>query len=336
MKTTGGLFARLVEPAHLHQSLQDAARGKRRRAEVAWALFNADAILLDLGRALERDSWAPAGFSLLRIQEPKRRVIARAPFVDRIVHTAVTALLEPVFLPSTLPEDIACRVGGGVHRAHLRLQAGLRAHRFAVHLDIRSFFASVDLDLLRGLVARRIRDARFLGVLDQILRSGAGVLDEPGTREWLGLGPDWPPPGRGLPVGAHTSQFLATHVYLAGLDHFVKRSSKVPGYLRYGDDLFLFGDRRADLRRWRGELGRWLAEERHLRLKHPGARVLACAGHLDGLGARISREEIRVNQRAMRRFGRRIRDALREPNGRGRRVRLVRSVAAAVGLLRGG
>ena len=134
-------------------------------------------------------------------------------------------------------------------------------------------------------------------------------------------------------MGAHTSQFLATHVYLCGVDHFIKRELKAPGYLRCCDDLFVFGDRRADLRRWRAEIGAWLLEQRHLRLKYPQARVLSCAGRLDALGHRLTRQDIEASGRAWRCFARRIRVELRAPRHRDRRRHLERSVAASVGLL---
>jgi hypothetical protein len=252
-----------------------------------------------------------------------------------VVHTAVAKLLAEVFMPTTMPESIACRPGGGAHRGLLAIQRSLRQHRFALHLDVRAYFASVDLGILRGLVAQRIRDEAFLEVLDRIFASGAGLLDSTQTREWLGLGPDWPPPRQGLPVGATTSQLLATHVYLCGLDHFVKRELKVPAYVRYVDDLLLFGDRREDMRRWREEIGRWLWRERRLRLKYPQARVLSCAGHFDALGARVTRAEIRPLGRAMRRFEARVRGELRRGSGPGQHQHLERSMAASVGLLVG-
>ena len=156
MRTTKGLFPRLVSLAHLHGALRRTARSKRLRADVAWALFNADALVQRLRADLLAGCWAPLGFDLLTIRDPKPRVVARAPVEDRVVHMAMTSLLEEVFLPSVLPEDMACRSGAGVHRARLSLQRSLRHHRFAVHLDVRAYFASVDLDILRALVARRV------------------------------------------------------------------------------------------------------------------------------------------------------------------------------------
>lgn len=121
---------------------------------------------------------------------------------------------------------------------------------------------------------------------------------------------------------------LATHVVLCDFDHFVKRTLKVPTYVRYVDDVFAFGDRRADLRRWRSAMGHWLRDERDLRLKHPDARVLSAAGSLYGLGARITREQIAPGPRALARLRARTRAHLHRT---GDEVRFQRSVASSVG-----
>jgi RNA-directed DNA polymerase len=332
MRWRGVFFERLVDPVHLERAARLTTRGKRRRADVAWFLFRQIEALDHLHRALLAGTWQPGGFELLYLRDPKPRVIARSSVEDRVVHTALVSLLEPVFMPSAMPEDYACRPGFGTERAVLRVRELMRRHRFAVHLDVRAFFPSIEVDLLVGLVRRRVRDARFLAVLKAVLDAGRGLYDTPRARAWARLPPAWPPPGRGLPMGALTSQFLATHVYLGGLDHFVKRDLKVPGMVRYVDDVLLFGDARADMRCWRREVGRWLREERDLRLKHPDARILSCAGHIDALGRRITRSEHRPLPRTWRRLRARGFDALHRRPGRAIRD----SLAAGAGLMMAG
>ncbi|MCA9542457.1 MAG: RNA-directed DNA polymerase, partial [Myxococcales bacterium] len=229
-------------------------------------------------------------------------------------------------------EDFACRKGYGTHRAVLWLQHLLRRHRFVVHLDIRACFPSVDLSILGRLVRRRIDDGRFLAVLDRVLADGPPLYARPEVRRHARLNDDWPPPGRGLPIGASTSQYLVTHVYLSGLDHFVKRALKVPGWARYVDDQFAFGDRRADLRAWRAAIGEWLWTERGMRLKHPEARVLNCRGHLDALGYRVTRESLEARPRATRRYAARLRQALADPDATPR-PDPVRSIASTAGVV---
>ncbi|MEZ4437139.1 MAG: RNA-directed DNA polymerase [bacterium] len=221
------------------------------------------------------------------------------------------------------------RPGFGQHRAVLRAQALMRRYGWVCHLDVRAFFPSVDLDVMRALIADRIADERVLGVIDLILADGARIYREPEVRAYAGLGDDWPPPGRGLPIGAATSQYLAVHVYLNGLDHHVKRALKVPGYLRYGDDLAIFGRGRAEVKAWRAAIGEWLWQARGLRLKHPEAPVLRTAGHLDWLGYRITRDGRAPHGRAQRRLLRRLRAELRGAGA----VQIERSVASSAGVM---
>ncbi len=333
MRTTRNLFPRLCDPDHLDRAAALTVRGKRRRRDVAWFLFRREAELERLRSELESGAYRPEGFELVRIRDPKPRLIARVPIAERVVHTALVTLMEPVFLRSLPGDAYACRPGKGAHRAVLRLLELTRRHRYALHLDVRSYFPSIDLEILRHLVARRIRDRCFLAIVDRVLDAGRGLYDEPECRRLASLPADWPPPGRGLPIGSYTSQLFAAHVYLAGLDHFAKRTLKVPGYLRYVDDLFCFGDRRADLRAWRAAIASWLLEERGLRLKHPRAPVLSCQSHLDALGHRITRDGLTARPRALHKLRRRVDLALPGPGGGKGSVDLRRSVASSAGVV---
>ena len=42
--------------------------------------------------------------------------------------------------------------------------------------DIEQFFPSVDLAILRDILARKLADAQVMGLVDRILEGGAGVL----------------------------------------------------------------------------------------------------------------------------------------------------------------
>ncbi len=339
MRAARHLFPELCRPDHLATAAVATTRGKRRRPDVAWFLFRLEDELDRLRTELVTGTYQPEPFELVRIRDPKPRVITRIPIADRVVQGALVMLMEPVFLPSLTDDAFACRPGFGTHRAVLRLLALIRRHAYVLHLDVRSYFPSIDRTILRSLLDRRIRDERFLAIVDRVLESGAGLYDLEGVREAAGIAPDWPPPGcgllrRGLPIGSATSQLFAAHVYLAGLDHHVKRVLKVPGYVRYVDDLFLFGRRRSELRPWRSEVASWLEEERHLRLKHPRARILSCLGHLDALGYRIRRQGVTALPRAIRRLQRRVHHELVGGYRKGRgRPDIERSLASSAGIV---
>ncbi|QDU67646.1 reverse transcriptase domain-containing protein [Engelhardtia mirabilis] len=302
-RTTGGLFEQLVDEDRLDEAARVTVRGKRRRADVATFLFRRESELRELRAALVDARWRHGAFDLLFLHDPKPRVIARASVLDRVVHTAVARLVEAVLERSLSDADYACRTGRGTHRALLRILELVRRHAWFVHLDVRSYFPSIRIELVRSLLRRRIRDERFLQVVDRILESGRGLYDDRHVRAFARLDPDWPPPGEGLPIGAYTSQVLAAHVVPLGLDSHVARELRVPGYVRYVDDLFLFGDSRSALRAARDDVGRYLDERLGLRLKRPGARPRSCSGRLDALGHLVTRSGIEPLPRHARRMG---------------------------------
>lgn len=329
MRRARGLFERLVDADHLVEAARLTTRSKRSRRSVAGFIARRHATLARLRAELTSGVWRPAPFEVLRIRDPKPRIIGVAPVADRVVYTALVEAMAPVILPGTMPESFACRRGTGVHRAVYAIRRAMARHRFAVHLDVKAFFPSIDVSILRRLLARRIADARFEAVLDRVWEVGLDLYRRPEIRAFAGLGDGWPPPGRGLPIGTATSQFCATHVYLGGLDHFVKRELKVPSAARFVDDVLIFGDRRADLRRWRAEIGAWLQAERGLRLKHPEAPIVSCAGTLHALGHAIRRDTHHALPRARRRLVARCRGVV---TGQEVPRDLRSSIAAGVGV----
>lgn len=104
---------------------------------------------------------------------------------DRIVHHAVHRVLAPHLDRRLLPTTYACLPGRGSHRAVLAFVAALRRHRFALALDIRHYFLSIDHEILLGVLARSLKDPPLLALLRTIVESGAGLYQEKGVPEFF-------------------------------------------------------------------------------------------------------------------------------------------------------
>ncbi|MCA9707835.1 MAG: group II intron reverse transcriptase domain-containing protein, partial [Myxococcales bacterium] len=192
--------------------------------------------------------------------DPKRRTISVAPFRDRVVHHAVIDVLEPVLDRRMVHPSFACRRGKGTHAALDHVQALARRHRWFLKMDVAQYFASVPHQVALAAVARIIKDRAVLRLLRRIVEAG-GSPGVPGHG-----------PGRGLPIGNLTSQWLANLV-LVPLDRHVVEGMRMPGYARYLDDVVLLHDDPARLHAARGEVEAVLARL-GLRAK-PGATMLA-------------------------------------------------------------
>ena len=296
------LFERWTTLRALWLGARRAALGKRSRPGVARVLLDLEGTVLRLSRALRDGTWEPGRASVHVIHDPKTRTITAAPFADRIVHQALCATIGPLLDRGLIADTYACRVGRGTHAALARARRWARAHRFALHLDVRKYFPSIDHAILLGQLERDLRCPRTLDVCARILATGARAITP--ARFHIPGDDLFTPAGRaiGLPIGNLTSQHFANR-YLSPVDHRAKDRLRVRAYLRYMDDMLLFDDDAARLR----DLGHALEEacfRQRLRL-HPW-QVVPTAGGLGWLGFRILPREVRVKRSSVKRAKQRL------------------------------
>jgi len=258
VKRYSNLYPKITTFENLHKAYHKAAKGKRRKPEVAAFEFDLESNLLRLEEALVAKTYRPGDYHSFYIRDPKHRLVSAAPFCDRIVHHALCNVIEPIFERTFIGDSYANRVGKGTHAALDRCQHFTQQYRYVLQCDIVKFFPSVDLQILRGILARKLADDDVLWLCDLILDGGAGVLENEYTMRWF--------PGddlfaqlrpRGLPIGNLTSQFWA-NVLLNELDQFVKRELRCAAFLRYVDDFCLFSDSKRELWAWKDAV-RWMA-----------------------------------------------------------------------------
>ena len=306
-KTFCRLYAQICGFEPLLEAYRRARRGKRRRLDVAAFEFRYEEQLLQLAEELRAGSYRPGAYRSFRVTENgKQRVISAAPFRDRVVHHALCAVLEPIFEPRFIHDSYASRPNKGTHAALERAQHFARGHCYALQLDVQQFVPSIDHAILRGLLARHLADARVLTLIDHILAGGANTLrDEYRMVYFPGDDLFAVERSRGLPIGNQTSQFWA-NVYLHPLDLFIKQQLGCRAYVRYCDDLLLFGNDKAILRQWRAAI---IAQAAALRLTlHEGrAQVVPVETGMPFLGWRIFPYRRRLKRRNLIAFTRRFR-----------------------------
>ncbi len=181
----------------------------------------------------------------------------------------------------------------------------MRRYRFRVCLDVRRYFATINHDLLYELFAQRLRDPRTLALLRALLEAGGRVYHRPLAKRILGLADDPLPPGCGLPLGGHLSHWSGG-LYLDGLDHYVKRVLKVPGYLRYMDDTGLFGNDPCALEDQCQAISAWVREHRGLELEPRRDGVRTTRQPSAFLGHVVSRNGLQPGRKARQRLRQRL------------------------------
>ena len=287
MKTYKRLYPQITAFENLRRAFKKAARGKRKRGDVAAFEYHLEANLLALQEELLTETYSAGAYFSFRIYDPKPRLISAAPFRDRVVHHALCQAIEPLWERRFIHDTYACRVGKGTHAALDRCTEFARRYPYVLQCDIEHFFPSLDHDLLYAQFERLIADPKTLRLCRKILDSGAGVHPPvgnpvyfPGDDLFAALRP------RGLPIGNLTSQFWA-NVYLNPLDQFIKRELKCRAYLRYVDDFLLFAAEKSTLHTWRKLVISFLTGLR-LRLHENQAAIFPVATGAPFLGWRCT------------------------------------------------
>jgi retron-type reverse transcriptase len=304
MKRLGGIWSRIVSFENLLYAWRKARRGKGQNPELARFALNLEPELIALQRELESGDYTPGEYRLFTLYERKPRLIAAAPFRDRVVHHALMNLLEPPLDRTFIHDSYACRVGKGVHKAVDRYQCWARRYEYALKMDVARYFPSIDHGILKEKLRRRIKDRRVLKLLDRIIDTspqGNGPLG-------YFTGDDlFTPLARriGIPIGNLTSQFLA-NLYLDDLDLYVKEQLGVRAYLRYVDDMVVLDDDKMKLTDIRLAVRDRLARDRlllHPRKAHISPTMLG----LNLLGYLVYPTRRRLRNDNGHRFARKLR-----------------------------
>ncbi len=307
MKRAYRLYPQVYSFENLVRAEHTAARGKRKRPDVAAFEYHLEDELLELSEALRTKAYQPGPYHRYTVREPKERLISAAPFRDRVVHHALCRVIEPYCERRFIPDSYASRAGKGTHAALDRSTQFAQRFRYVLRCDIVQFFPAIDHAVLRGLLGRIFGDSDVLWLCDRIMASGAQELDTQYTPvvfpgDDILLSAQRP---RGLPIGNQTSQFWA-NVYLDALDQYVKRELRCVGYLRYVDDFLLFADDKSTLHRWKVEVIAFLARLR-LTLHETEAAVSPVATGIPFLGFRVYPQHRRLRRRNVLTFRRRFR-----------------------------
>lgn len=329
MKRLSGIWPKLVSFENLLLAYRKARRGKRSRPGVAEFGLDLERQLLALQRELENGEYQPGGYRLFTIYDRKPRVIAAAPFRDRVVHHAVMNLIEPALDRTFISDSYACRVGKGVHLAVDRYQAWAQTYRYALKLDVQQYFPSIDQEILKTKLRRRIKDRRALELLDRIIDGAPKNYTAPGYFPGDDL---FSPLQRrtGIPIGNLTSQFFA-NLYLDDLDHYIKQTLGVRPYLRYVDDMAVLDNDKYRLTEIRAAVRARLEAER-LRLHPNKAHITRVADGLNLLGYLVFPDRRRLRGDNGRRFARKLRAFTRAyANGRADWPRVKASVHSWIG-----
>ena len=225
--------------------------------------------LVDTGRSVGDSMYLNIGlqavdkYYIFYVYEPKKRMIMSITFYHRIVQWAIYRVINPLLVKGYIKDTYGCIPGRGSLAAMQRLRYWIKSveHKpgtwYYLKLDISKYFYRISHEVLKEILARKIKDQQLLQVLYNIIDCQHTPFGLP-----PGKGPGEVPLEErlydvGMPVGNLLSQVFA-NIYLDALDQFCKRTLCIHFYVRYMDDIIILSDSKEKLHMWKDEIQKFV------------------------------------------------------------------------------
>ena len=245
MKTYKRLIDIALSDETMDEALISASERKRNRPEVIKVFERKEALKTILRDKILKCELKPIIHKAHEINDGfklKKRIIIQPYFSPNkpeqwLQHIVIKTLI-PVFMKGMYDFSCGSVPGRGIHYGKNYIEKFIKNHpkeiKYALKIDIRHFYESVNIELLKERFRKTIKDEIFLNLIFCVLDSNAGVF------------PDGRVVKSGLPIGFYTSQWFANW-FLQPFDHFVKEELKARCYVRYMDDIVILGNNKREL-----------------------------------------------------------------------------------------
>lgn len=234
------------------QAILKPSLGKRNRADVKKVLDQMEKSIEIIQNMLINHEFEPRKHEACIINEKgphKQREILKPDYMPEqiIHHIAVDAMKE-----ATLHGMYAYVLGSipkrGAHLGKKVIERWIRNDpehtRIVGKMDIYHFFQSVDHDILKTWIRKKIRPGETRDLMELIIDATE----------------------MGLPLGFYTSQWFANFM-LQPLDHYIKEVLRVKYMTRYMDDIVIFGSNKKEVHKAVNAIREYLHENFKLKMK---------------------------------------------------------------------
>ena len=294
MKRYGNLYPRIYAMDNLAGAHRNAKKRKTHYTEVKMVDSDPGLFLGHIHRMLRDKTFRNSDYEIFVKRGRKNREIYKLPYYpDRIIQHAAMQVLEPIWERTLIRDTYSAIKGRGIHDGVRRMKRFLQDEpgtRYCLKMDVRKFYPSVDHDILRDVVRRKIKCPDTLWLMDEIIGSAPGI-----------------------PIGNYMSQYFG-NLYLSEFDWWMKGTHRLRYYARYCDDVVVLHHDKSYLHDLRRECADFLRDRLRLDLKSNWQVFPVAVRGVDFLGYRFFGSHTLIRKRIGQDFKRKVRlVALRYP-----------------------
>lgn len=247
MKRVGNLYKELVSDSNLSKAIDNVnkshhwKKGHKPNACTAWVEETKAERIDELRKIIEEGFIQKDPHITKRYDVCARKwrtVSEPVQWPDQYVHHALIQVLEPVMMRGM--DNYCC---GSIKKrgplyAKKAIEKWMVHDRKGTHYgfcgDIKHFYDSLTPEVVMTRMRQLIKDHRVMDLIQRVIEDG-------------------------IMIGAYTSQWFANTV-LQPLDMMIRQSGLCSHYVRYMDNLTVFGKNKRKLRRLKQKIEEWLRE----------------------------------------------------------------------------
>ena len=287
------IFEKIVDWDNIIESYNNTQKSPPKYKESAIKFAQDDiANLRELKEEIIAQEYYPKPYNKFYVYEPKMRTIYSPSYRDKIVQHMVYRILREIYEPSFIHDSFSCIRGRGNQRAVDKLQKYMNKgnwyfnyNSYIVKADIQKFFPSINREILKQILRKKIKCIKTLDLCDNIIDSS--------------------PPDKGLPLGNLTSQLFA-NVFLNELDQFVKHNLKEKFYIRYSDDIFIVTESKKRGKFLNEELKQFASNHLDLVISEEKSFVRKTEKGIDSLGFKVFPKYKLLNSKSKNKLKRKL------------------------------
>ena len=252
MKRVNNLFEQLINRDNILLAIEDVNRSHRtnhgkKNKTVEYVESHLEETIEKL-RKMILEGFVPSPMKKKRRWDKSARkwrdICEPKLFPDQYIHHMIVQVLKPVMMRGM---DYWCcgsipkrGTSHGIKGIKKWIKHDKKYTKYAAELDIHHFYDSIEPKFVLERMKELVKDNKMLEVIWSIIKDG-------------------------IPIGAYCSQWFA-NTLLQPLDHYIREELKVKHYIRYMDNMTLFGNNKKKIQQTIVRI-RWWLKAHNLKLK---------------------------------------------------------------------
>lgn len=269
------IFNEIIDEENIYAAYKQTRKGKNKFSIDAINFSNNETFNLKVLReSLINETYKFDGYTKFYVYEPKERLIYAPHYKDKIIQIAINNVLKKIYYPSFIYDSYSCIDGKGTHKCAGRIQQFLKRGKweyndpYILKIDIKKFFYSIDRDIFKQILKKKIKCNKSLRLIYKIIDS-ANEIDK-----------------LGLPLGNTLSQ-IGSNIYMNELDQYIKRELSIKYYCRYADDMFFVLKSKENAKLIMEKVKSFLKEKLKLNVNEHKTKIFPLEQGVNGIGFKI-------------------------------------------------